>query len=81
MAQARPLAQATGARIEIGAGTGLNLPHYPPAVSRLALVEPGPQMTRRLRRRAARLGRDAAIIDAYPAACSRLRLTSVFDPG
>jgi hypothetical protein len=23
------LAQATGATIEIGAGTGLNLPHYP----------------------------------------------------
>ena len=34
------LAQATGATIEIGAGTGLNLPHYPPAVIRLALFEP-----------------------------------------
>lgn len=58
------LAQAAGATIEIGAGTGLNLPHYPPAVTRLALIEPDPQMTRRLRRRAARLGRDAEIIDA-----------------
>lgn len=58
------LAQATGATIEIGAGTGLNLPHYPPAVTRLALIEPDPHMTRRLRRRAARLGRDAEIIDA-----------------
>lgn len=58
------LAQATGATIEIGAGTGLNLPHYPPTVTRLALIEPDPQMTRRLRRRAARLGRDAEIIDA-----------------
>jgi hypothetical protein len=36
------LTQATGATIEIGAGTGLNLPHYPPAVTRLALIEPGP---------------------------------------
>jgi ubiquinone/menaquinone biosynthesis C-methylase UbiE len=58
------LAQATGATIEIGAGTGLNLPHYPPAVTRLALIEPDPHMTRRLRRRAARLGRDSQIIGA-----------------
>jgi ubiquinone/menaquinone biosynthesis C-methylase UbiE len=58
------LAQATGATIEIGAGTGLNLAHYPPAVTRLALIEPDPQMRRRLERRAARLGRDAEILDA-----------------
>ena len=58
------LAQATGATIEIGAGTGLNLPYYPPPVTRLALIEPDPHMTRRLRSRAARLGRDAEIIDA-----------------
>src|SRR5580700_1448055 len=58
------LAQATGATIEIGAGTGLNLPHYPPAVTRLALIEPDPHMARRLRRRAARSGRDAEIITA-----------------
>jgi ubiquinone/menaquinone biosynthesis C-methylase UbiE len=58
------LAQATGATIEIGAGTGLNLPHYPPAVTRLALIEPDPHMSRRLRRRATRLGRDAEILDA-----------------
>jgi ubiquinone/menaquinone biosynthesis C-methylase UbiE len=58
------LAQATGATIEIGAGTGLNLPHYPPAVTRLVLIEPDPHMTRRLRRRAARSGRDAEIINA-----------------
>ena len=58
------LAQATGATIEIGAGTGLNLPHYPPAVTRLALIEPDPHMSRRLRRRAARPGRDAEIRSA-----------------
>jgi ubiquinone/menaquinone biosynthesis C-methylase UbiE len=58
------LAQATGATIEIGAGTGLNPPHYPPAVTRLALIEPDPHMIRRLRRRAARSGRDAEIINA-----------------
>jgi ubiquinone/menaquinone biosynthesis C-methylase UbiE len=58
------LAQATGATVEIGAGTGLNLPHYPPAVTRLALIEPDPHMSRRLRSRASRLGRDAEILDA-----------------
>jgi ubiquinone/menaquinone biosynthesis C-methylase UbiE len=63
------LAQAAGATIEIGAGTGLNLPHYPSAVTRLALIEPDPHMSRRLRRRASRLGRDAEIIDAT---CDRL---------
>jgi ubiquinone/menaquinone biosynthesis C-methylase UbiE len=58
------LTQATGATIEIGAGTGLNLPHYPPAVTRLVLIEPDPHMSRRLRRRAARPGRDAEIRSA-----------------
>jgi len=58
------LAQATGATIEIGAGTGLNLAHYPPAVTRLALIEPDLYMRERLRRRASRLGRDAEILDA-----------------
>ena len=58
------LTQATGATIEIGAGTGLNLPHYPPAVTRLALIEPDPHMSRRLRRRAARPGRDVEIRSA-----------------
>ncbi len=58
------LTQATGATIEIGAGTGLNLPYYPPAVTRLALIEPDPHMSLRLRRRAYRLGREAEILDA-----------------
>lgn len=46
------LANAAGATIEIGASTGLNLSHYPPAVTRLCLVEPDPDMRKRLRRRA-----------------------------
>jgi ubiquinone/menaquinone biosynthesis C-methylase UbiE len=58
------LAQATGATIEIGAGTGLNLPHNPQAVTRLVLIEPDPYMRRRLRRRVSRLGRDVEILDA-----------------
>ena len=50
------LAQAAGSTIEIGAGTGRNLSHFPTAVSRLCLVEPDPDMRKRLHRRAA--GRD-----------------------
>jgi len=57
------LAQAAGATIEIGAGTGLNLSHFPPAVTRLCLVEPDPSMRKRLYRRAS--GRDGVeIVDA-----------------
>jgi ubiquinone/menaquinone biosynthesis C-methylase UbiE len=57
------LAQASGATVEIGAGTGLNLAHFPPAVTRLCLVEPDPNMRKRLHRRAG--GRDdVEIVDA-----------------
>jgi SAM-dependent methyltransferase len=35
------LAEASGAVLEIGAGTGLNLPHYPADLNRLVLAEPG----------------------------------------
>jgi ubiquinone/menaquinone biosynthesis C-methylase UbiE len=57
------LAQAVGETIEIGAGTGLNLPHFPPTVTRLCLVEPDPDMRKRLHRRA--VGRDdVQIVDA-----------------
>ena len=60
----RLLAAAEGATIEIGAGTGLNLEHYPEAVTRLVLAEPDRHMASRLRRRAAELGRAAEVIDA-----------------
>jgi ubiquinone/menaquinone biosynthesis C-methylase UbiE len=56
------LAQAAGATIEIGAGTGLNLPHFPRAVTRLCLVEPDPDMRKRLERRAG--GREATEVVA-----------------
>ena len=35
------LAEARGAVLEIGAGTGLNLPHYPGGLDELVLAEPG----------------------------------------
>jgi ubiquinone/menaquinone biosynthesis C-methylase UbiE len=44
----RLLAGAAGDVIEIGAGTGLNLPRYGPDVSSLTMTEPSPPMLRRL---------------------------------
>jgi ubiquinone/menaquinone biosynthesis C-methylase UbiE len=38
--------------LEIGAGTGLNVQHYPQGLSELILAEPDPSMSRRLQRRA-----------------------------
>ena len=48
------LAQARGRTLEIGAGTGLNLAHYPDRVEALVVSEPDPGMFRRLERRVAR---------------------------
>jgi ubiquinone/menaquinone biosynthesis C-methylase UbiE len=58
------LAGAEGATVEIGAGTGLNLEHYPEAVTRLVLVEPDRHMRRRLGRRLEEIGRTAEIVEA-----------------
>jgi ubiquinone/menaquinone biosynthesis C-methylase UbiE len=44
----RLLAGAAGDVLEIGAGTGLNLPCYGPDVSSLTMTEPSPPMLRRL---------------------------------
>lgn len=61
------LAEARGEVIEIGFGTGLNLPHYPEAVERLVAVDPARLLEKRARRRiestpfeVERLQRDAA---------------------
>lgn len=43
------LAQASGRTLELGAGTGHNLPFYTDRVSELVLSEPDPHMARRLR--------------------------------
>lgn len=58
------LASAHGETIEIGAGTGLNLAHYPDAVTRLVLAEPDRHMRVRLGRRVNELFPDANVIDA-----------------
>ncbi len=46
------LANARGDVLEIGAGTGLNLPAYPSTVSSLTLADPEPSMVERLKKRA-----------------------------
>ncbi|MDA0160809.1 class I SAM-dependent methyltransferase [Solirubrobacter ginsenosidimutans] len=58
------LAAAHGRVVELGAGTGLNLRHYPDGVDELLLVEPDPAMRRQLARRLRRMRRAAEIVDA-----------------
>jgi ubiquinone/menaquinone biosynthesis C-methylase UbiE len=87
------LAEARGATLEIGAGTGHNLEHYPETVTRLVLAEPDPHMARRLRPHAAEVVGDAVeVVDApaeslpfadesFDTAISTLVLCTVSDPG
>jgi ubiquinone/menaquinone biosynthesis C-methylase UbiE len=58
------LAEARGATIELGSGTGLNLQHYPEAVTRLVLAEPDRHMRARLGKRVEALHPEAEIVDA-----------------
>ena len=57
------LSRARGCTVEIGVGTGLNLPHYPDGLSELVLVEPDIAMRSRLETRVRRSGRRARLID------------------
>jgi ubiquinone/menaquinone biosynthesis C-methylase UbiE len=50
------LAQARGNILEIGFGTGLNLPYYPPDVGKVTAVDPNVGMYRRARGRIKRAG-------------------------
>jgi SAM-dependent methyltransferase len=54
------LAGAGGRVLEVGAGTGFNLPHYPEGVADLTLTDGLDGMLRRAGRRAERTGRDVA---------------------
>jgi ubiquinone/menaquinone biosynthesis C-methylase UbiE len=58
------LARATGSTLEIGAGTGLNLEHYPDAVTELVLAEPGEHMGKQLRAHVGRAGRPVEVVEA-----------------
>jgi ubiquinone/menaquinone biosynthesis C-methylase UbiE len=46
----------SGDVLEVGAGTGANLPHYPRSIRRLVLTEPDPHMRKRLERKLAEDG-------------------------
>lgn len=58
------LRDARGDVLEIGAGTGLNLEHYPDAVESLTLTEPVAEMAALLARRAERTSRDVRVVEA-----------------
>jgi ubiquinone/menaquinone biosynthesis C-methylase UbiE len=85
------LSSARGRVLELGAGTGLNLAHYPAELDELVLTEPEPAMRARLERRLARSGREATIVaaraealpfadDAFDTVVSTLVLCTVRDP-
>jgi ubiquinone/menaquinone biosynthesis C-methylase UbiE len=62
--RARLLEGASGRVLEIGAGTGANLPHYPAAIDELVLTEPNEAMLERARRRGATAARPATLVQA-----------------
>ncbi|WP_314612867.1 class I SAM-dependent methyltransferase [Streptomyces stackebrandtii] len=87
----RLLACLTGEVIEVGAGNGLNFPHYPPEVTRLVAVEPEPklramakerasQTSLPLEMRAARAERLPFPAASFDAAVVCLTLCSIADP-
>jgi ubiquinone/menaquinone biosynthesis C-methylase UbiE len=90
--RARLLRSARGRVVEIGAGTGLNLAHYPEAVDELVLTEPGESMAGRLRPRLQAAGLSSDVVraeaEALPFAdqsvdtvVSTIVLCTVKDPG
>ncbi len=60
----RLLSTAHGRVLEIGAGTGLNLSHYPDGLDELVLAEPVQPMADRLEARQSELGHPARVVVA-----------------
>ena len=58
------LADASGQVLEVGGGTGANLPFYGPAVESLTITEPEPSMLRRLERRVREQSPDTKVLRA-----------------
>jgi ubiquinone/menaquinone biosynthesis C-methylase UbiE len=58
------IANARGRTLEIGAGTGANIPHYPDGLQELLLAEPFEPMRRQLERKLAQSARSARTLDA-----------------
>jgi ubiquinone/menaquinone biosynthesis C-methylase UbiE len=85
------LSRASGRVLELGAGTGLNLPHYAAELDGLVLTEPAAPMAARLERRVRRSGRDYEVVaasaerlpfedDSFDTVVSTLVLCTVDDP-
>jgi SAM-dependent methyltransferase len=60
----RLLRRARGRVLEVGAGTGLNLAHYPDGLDELVLSEPAAPMARRLESKLRRSGVPASVLRA-----------------
>jgi len=58
------LAEAGGRVLEIGGGTGMNLPHYGGTIESLVVTEPEPAMLKRLRAKACEHAPSAEIVQA-----------------
>src|SRR6478672_6292526 len=58
------LRHARGRTLELGSGTGLNVPHYPDDLDELILAEPAAPMRSRLKKAVRRSNRPATILDA-----------------
>jgi len=66
------LARAEGTVLEIGAGTGLNVPHWPESIDELVVTEPVATLIPRIERRLRGHGRPARVVAA---SAERLPLT------
>lgn len=84
------LSSVDGEILEIGVGTGLNLPHYPEHVKRITTADPNPGMNKKLQRRIEQSGIavDKQIIsseqlpfdeDAFDCVVSTITLCSIPD--
>jgi ubiquinone/menaquinone biosynthesis C-methylase UbiE len=84
------LADASGRVLEVGSGTGANLPYYGPGVESLTVTEPDPAMLRRLEQRVREQAPKAKVVrapaeqlpfenDAFDVAVSTLVLCGVDD--
>lgn len=87
----RLLASATGRVLEVGAGTGTNFGHYPPAVTEVVAVEPEPRLRALAAAAASAAPAPVRVVDgdagalpaeggAFDAAVASLVLCSVPDP-
>jgi len=62
--RAELLTQGHGHVLEIGSGTGANLPHYPETLNSLTLCEPDPHMRRKLQQKLAKRSFPVSCVDS-----------------